>query len=175
MAHEEKPIPAPGHVAAHFAVSRYVDCNVGSAAITCDIVDRDLAAFVQNCADCSHRGFYFVFARFYAVHVCQSCHQADGAVTAHAEVADVIKEDDGGGAGGIDRVSEQSAHHDVGTAGLIHHSGTKIVVISAKTFQAIGERTRAKVRAAAHYQSGGLAPGVGVDHSNSMAFSSHVS
>src|SRR5580692_7967234 len=154
MAHQEKPVSAPGHIAADFAVfgavSGYVDRNVCRAAITCDIVDGDLAAFVQNCTHGSHGSFYLVFARGDAFHVCQGRHQADGAVTAHAQVADIVKEDDTGGAGWIEGIGEQSAHHDVGTARLVNHSGAKTVVLGAKTLQTVDKRTRPKIGPATH-------------------------
>ena len=52
---------------------------------------------------------------------------ADGAVAAHAEVADVVEEDDAGGAGRIGRLAEQRADDDVGAARLVDDGGAEAV------------------------------------------------
>ena len=114
------------------------DGNVGRAAITCDIVDRDLAVIMQDCAHGADRRFDLVLSGSDAVHVGQSCNKANRAVTAHAKVANIVKENDTGGARGIDRIAEQSAYDDVGATRLIHYCRPEMVVLVAETFQPVG-------------------------------------
>src|SRR5215469_12847993 len=92
--HEKKPVAAPGHVAAHLAESRNIDRDFPSLAVARNIAHGYFPGLVESCGDDSNRRFYLVFSRLNAAHVRKRNHQADGAVTAHTEIADVIKEDD---------------------------------------------------------------------------------
>ena len=125
---------------------------------------------MQDCADGADRRLDLVLSGLDALHVGQSCNQANGPVAAHSQVANIVKEDDPGGARGIDRIAEQSADYHVGASRLIHNGRAEIVVLVAKTFQPLGQRTGAEIRPATHYQAGWLAPGVGIDDPDSMAF-----
>ena len=103
----------------------------------------------------------------------QGSHKTDGAVSAHAETAYIIKEDNSGGTRGIDRVTQEGANHHVGTAWLVHNRAAKTVVLLAKALQALGQWPRAEIGSAANNQSRRLATGVGVDHSYSAGLSVH--
>src|SRR5579863_935356 len=48
LPYQEEPVSTPGNISAHLAVSGYIDRNICGAAITCHIVNRNLAAGVQN-------------------------------------------------------------------------------------------------------------------------------
>ena len=93
---------------------------------------------MQDCAHGADRRFDLVLSGSDAVHVGQSSNKANRAVTAHSEVANIVKENDTGGARGIDRLAEQSAYDDVGASRLIHYGGTEMVVLVAETFQPVG-------------------------------------
>jgi len=86
-----------------------------------------------------------------ALHIGQRRNQTDGPVTAHAQVPDVIKEDDTGGACGIKRIAKQSSHHDVGTPRLIDYGRAETIVLGAKALQPVGKRPSAEVWATIHY------------------------
>jgi len=88
---------------------------------------------------------------------------ADGAVTAHAEVSDVIEEDDSGGAALVEGFAEERSDDHVRSARFIHYSGPEIVVVAAKALAALGERAAAEVRASAEYEASGLSGSVRVD------------
>ena len=74
-----------------------------------------------------------MFSRADALQVCQCRNQADGTVTTHSQVADIVEEDDAGGARGIDRLAKQSTDHDVRTARFIHHSGAETIVLARES------------------------------------------
>src|ERR1700722_7263236 len=176
LAHEKKPVSSPGHIAPHLAVSGDFDCNICRAAITCDIVDSDLATFVQNRTDGAHRSFNFVLSRTDALHVSQCRNQTNGPVTAHTQVADIIKEDDTRSASGIQRIAKQRAHHNVGSPRLVHYGRAKIIVLPAKAFPPISQRSGPEVGTATHDQTCGLPAGVGVDDPDFAALlNSHFS
>ena len=67
-------------------------------------------------------------ARLHAAEVRQRRQQADGAVTAHAEVADVVEEEDARGARRVARLAQQGADDRVGAARLVDHGGAEGVV-----------------------------------------------
>jgi hypothetical protein len=84
--------------------------------------------------------------------------EADGAVATHAEVADVIEEDDAGGAGGVDGCAEQGADEDVGAAGLVDDGGAEPIVRFAKRSQTFGHGAGAEVGRLAMTRRAGSPP-----------------
>jgi hypothetical protein len=56
-------------------------------------------------------------------------------VAAHAEIADIIKEDDAGGAGGVLRLTEERTYHDVGTSRLVNHGRAETIVFLTEALQ----------------------------------------
>ena len=89
---------------------------------------------------------------------------ADRAVAAHAEVADVVEEDDAGGGGRIDRLEDQGADHHVRAARLVDDGRAERVVTVAEDREAIGHRAVAELGPARDHHAGRLAAGVRVDH-----------
>ena len=68
--------------------------------------------------------------------------QADGAVAAHAEHADVVEEDHARGASGIGGFAEQGADQHVRAARLVDHADAEGIVLVAENASAIGQRNR---------------------------------
>ena len=93
---------------------------------------------------------------------------ADRAVAAHAEIADVVEEDDPDDAGRVGRFAEHRADHHVRAAGLVHHGRAEAVVPVAKDRQPLGHRPPAQVGRTREDDPRGLAAGVGVDHADAM-------
>ena len=83
---------------------------------------------VQGGGDGADRRFDAVLAGSDAPQIGQRCDQADGAVAAHAEVADVVEEDDARRAGRVDRRAQQRAHDDLAAARLQHSGGAPVVI-----------------------------------------------
>ena len=89
-------------------------------------------------------------------------------MTTHAEVADVIEEDDPGGAGWIDGIGEQSADHDVGTARLVDHGGAERVEAIAEEKTALSHRTGAEVGTTTDNDPRRLAASVSVENVDAL-------
>ena len=70
-------------------------------------------------------------------HVGERRHQANGPVTAHAKVADIVKKDDPRNTGRY-RLNQQRPHHDVRSTRLIHDGGTKAIVFIAENVEPLG-------------------------------------
>ena len=106
-------------------------------------------------------------ARLNLFHEGESRYQPDGTVPAHTEIADVIKEDDAGGACGIDGLAQQGPHHHIGAPRFVYYCRPKFVVLGAKALKSRGQRPIAEVGAATNHHPRRLSAGVGVNHSNS--------
>ena len=59
-------------------------------------------------------------------------HEADGAVPAHAEIADVVEENHAGLAGRIRRIAEQRADDGVRSARLVDDRGAEAIEVLRK-------------------------------------------
>jgi hypothetical protein len=178
MPNEEKPVSSPGYIPANLSITRHVDRNIGVTSITRDIVDRDLvdrdlALFVQDRAHNAHRRLDLVFSGSDTLHVRQGGNQPDRTVTTHSQIAHIIKEDHAGSTRSINRVTQQSPYHHVGTARLIHHGGPETIMLASKALQPLPKRPGAKVRTAAHYQPRWLPAGMGIDDPYPLGLPSH--
>src|SRR5687767_11757953 len=80
----------------------------------------------------------------------------------HAEVADIVEEDDARRARGIDRLADERPDKQVRAARFEDHGATEIVEPFAEELHAVGERTRAQLRSAGDDHARRLAGGVGV-------------
>src|ERR1019366_4566436 len=106
---QEEPIAAPGYIAGDRAYSG--DLNLGrfGFAMAWNIGDRHLSIGVQTGRDYAHGRFNPMVAGADATQMSQGGDQANSAMSAHAEIADVVEEDDAGGAGLIHRSDQQGA------------------------------------------------------------------
>jgi hypothetical protein len=87
-------------------------------------------------------------------------------MAAHAEVTDIIEEDDSGGAGWIGRFEKSCADNDIGAAGFVHDGGTKAVMSPAKNVQSFRHAAAAEVGPAADNDASRFATGVRVYDGN---------
>ena len=164
---KKEPVASPGDIAADLAIVGHFDFQVRGEAIARNVVHGDFAVRVQNGAHGSDGSLDAVLAGLDAIQKGEGRDEADGAVTTHAEVSNIIKEDDAGGAGGINGIAEQRADDYVGASRLVHDCGTKIIVLAAKTLEALGKRAGAEIGASTDNDASGFASGVGVDDANS--------
>src|ERR1700733_5683204 len=104
LAYEEEPVTSPCDIAYEEAVAGNVDLHCCSMAEAWDVVYRNASIIVQIGGDVSDRRLQLVHAWSDSAQVGECDHYADGSVTAHAEVADVVEEDDGCGCVGSDRL-----------------------------------------------------------------------
>lgn len=81
-------------------------------------------------------------------------------MAAHSKAADIIEEDDPGGATPVFRFHEQGAHQHIRTARLVDNRGAKAVKLALKFIAPQIQRARAQFRAADHDDSRGFTAGV---------------
>ena len=108
-----------------------------------------------------------MFAGSNALHVGKSCDQADGSVTAHPQIPDVVKKNHARDARGIDGLAKQRSHNYIGTSRLVYDRGAEVIVFSAKAFKPGSQRPLTQVRTAADDQPGRFPAGMRINHSNS--------
>ncbi len=164
--HQEEPITTPGYVSRDDADFRHIDRNLPCLAKAGDVGHRDRAVGVQPGRDNADGRFDAVFARLDAIQMGERGHQADHAVPAHAQVADVIEEDHAGRARSVARLAKQSANEHVGAAWLIDDRRTKTVVLLLEGAQPFGQRARPQFRPAVHHKARWLAAGMRIDGLN---------
>ena len=95
---EEEPVAAPGDVSAHGSETSDFDRDRLGKTIALDILDRRRAAVDELHADRSDRRLEAMAPRLEPAHIAQGHGKADRAVAAHAEISDIVEEDDAGGA-----------------------------------------------------------------------------
>src|SRR5206468_3480380 len=144
-------------------VTGHLHCYIRRAAMARDVVDRDLSILVQNRRHHSYRRFNPVLPMLNAVHVCECSDEADGPMSAHPQVADVIEEEDASRTAGIHRLTEQGSDDYVRASGLIHHGRSKTIMLLPESLKPGGKRVAAKIGAAAYHEPRGLASRVRIN------------
>lgn len=141
---EEEPVATPGDVASDVACTDGFGFPEGR-----DIADADAVIGMQVGGDDADGGFDAVFASGDAIDMFEGDDEADHAMAAHAQEADVVEEDDTGDAGWVLRFHQQGSDDDF-MAPRFANDGAAI------GFELVG-------RNAAQDDAGGFAAGVGVD------------
>jgi hypothetical protein len=93
---------------------------------------------------------------------------ADRAVAAHAQIADVVEKDHAGGAGRIHGRAKQGADQHVGAPRLADDRPPQVVVNRAKPFTPLGQGPRTQVGAALQDDARGFAARVRIDDAEPM-------
>jgi hypothetical protein len=160
---QEEPVSSPSHIPGDLLTFWNLDRHILGLPIARHVIDRDGAIAVQRGRDHSDRSLDAMLAGADAPQVRERGHQADGAVTAHAEVAGVVEEQHAGDAGRIARLDEHRADDDIRAARLVHHRRAEAIMFRAKQLQALREIAAAEIRASIEDDSRGLTAGVGID------------
>jgi hypothetical protein len=84
-------------------------------------------------------------------------------VNTHAEVADIIEENDSRVVRRILRFTKQCANNDVRAAGFIDYGGAEEVVFFAEIAEFFGDGISSETRSAGNDNASWFSPGVGVD------------
>ena len=108
----------------------------------------------------------FVAPGHHASQISKRCYQADGPVTTHPEITDIVKKDNANLARRNERFTNQSPYHGVGAARFVHDRGSKPVEFRAKDLQALAERSLTHVRSARYYNPGGFTRCMRIDKLN---------
>jgi hypothetical protein len=87
-------------------------------------------------------------------------------VTAHAQVSDVVKENDSGGAFRQGWLAKKRSYHYVRTPRFVNYSAAKGVVLIAKTLLSFRQRATPQVWSTGGHHTGRLSAGVGINDSN---------
>ncbi len=163
LSDQKKPVATPRHIARHHAVAVHVHRHIVMMAVGRHVVDRDAGVGMQLNAHNANRRIDAVPAHGEAAEESERGDHADHAVAAHAQVADIVKEDDCRAALGIVRRAQQRAHHHVRTARLAHSRRADMVEIAPHAFAPLQQRSGTQVRAALGNEPGRLAAGVRID------------
>jgi cell division septum initiation protein DivIVA len=164
VADQKEPVATPGDVAAESADPGNIYWNRRTITVAQHIPHSDGAIRSELYLDLSDRRFDAVPALTYPAEVSQRANDADGAVAAHTEVADVIEEDHARGARWVHRLAQQSADNNLRSARLCSYSQTKTIMIGAEDFHAFGQAAHAQIRATLYNYAGGLAHSVRVQN-----------
>ena len=94
--------------------------------------------------------------------------QPHHAVSAHAEVANVVEEDDSRGARRVARLAKQRADEHVRATRFIDDGRTETIMLFAEDFQTVGHAATAEIGSAVNNDARRLAARVRVDDLNSF-------
>ena len=84
-------------------------------------------------------------------------------MAAHAEISDIVEENDAGGARGVVRLAKKRADHRIVAARLVNGIAAEMVEIRGEAGEPFGERAAAQRRSAIDDHARRLALGMGVD------------
>src|SRR5215207_9774597 len=96
---QEKPIATPGHISFHPAQSGHIQDHILGLTVAGHIGDGDCCLIMQLRCHCAEAGFDPMLSRLETSDMSQGNGEANGAVTAHFEQADIVKEYDSSDAG----------------------------------------------------------------------------
>src|SRR5579863_3218650 len=173
IADQKEPISAPCDVAVNRAVAGNFDRDFRLFAVARNVYDGHFPGLVQSCRDEAHGRLDAMVADFNFPKIGKRNNEADGAMNAHPEVADVVKEDDARRIGGVDRLAEHRADDNVGATGFIHRGTAEMIVLAAKDLQALGHRTGIEVRTTAYDDASRFTAGVRINHMDALSFIEH--
>ncbi len=153
IAHQEKPVAAPGDVPGHHSIAFGLDRDLRGSPVTRHVLHRHLAALMQNGLHRPDRSFDRVLAGRDLAEVRQSHHQADRSMAAHPQIADVVEEDRARGRLRVDRVAEQRAHDHIRSSGLVDNRRAEVVEVGAEAAQPVRHRSCAEIGPAGNHHA----------------------
>ena len=103
-------------------MARHFHCDFGSLAKARNIADRHIAALMQPRRHNPDGSFHSVLSGSDPSQVSQRRYQPNRPVSAHSQIADIIKEDHARRARAIKRFAQQRTHHHVRAARFINNS-----------------------------------------------------
>src|SRR5262245_8679262 len=160
---EKEPVAAPRDVPGNAAQTGHLDRRGLLAAPARHVLHRDSPIRAQRGGDDAHRRVQAMLARLDASQVRERHHEADGAVAAHADHANVVEEDDARSAALLERRHEKRADDHVGAARLVDASGAVTVELARQALAARSQAAAAEVREPVDHDARGLAAGMRVD------------
>ena len=108
-----------------------------------DIIDRGRTVIGKLDPDDFDRGFELMAPWPEPTHMRQRRRQANRAVAAHAEIADIVEENDAGCTGGVVRLAKKRADHRIVAARLVNGIAAEMVEIRGEAGEPFLERAAA--------------------------------
>ena len=105
-----------------------------------DILDRRRAVVDQLDADDADRRLEAMAPGSMPAHMRKRHGEADRPVAAHAEIADIVEEDDAGRAGRVVRLAQQRADQRVVAARLVDGEAADMIELARRSGAPLGER-----------------------------------
>ena len=136
--HQEKPVSTPGDIALEAAIAGNLQLDSSPVPVAGNIHQRDAIGIVELDPDIADRGLQQVIARPDLAHVSQRDSQADRAMAAHVEDANVIKENHARTGLRVHRWTDQPANPDIPTTRLIDNGRAKAVMVAGKQLTSFG-------------------------------------
>src|SRR5205814_703309 len=90
---QKKPVATPGDVSSNFTVSRNLNRYIFRKAVARHVGDGNFSAFVEQRFDYAHGRFNAMSAWPNALQIRERRYHANGAMSAHSQIGNVIKED----------------------------------------------------------------------------------
>jgi hypothetical protein len=109
------------------------------------IVDFDRAVLLQARLDRADRCVDADMARLDGAAVSERGDEPDGAVPAHADIADIVEEDDAHLAVRTMRLAHERAYNGIRATRLVDNGAAIVVKVFAKAFDALRQRTFPKI------------------------------
>ncbi len=128
----------------------------------------DFAFVVKPGLDDADGCFNAVIAGLDFAHMSECGHESDQSVAAHAQIADVVKEDDARGAARISRGAKQSADHHIGPARLVDNGGAEGVEVSTKAVSSLSQAAGAQIGTARDHHARRLSRRVRINDLNAL-------
>src|SRR5262249_43974701 len=122
---KEKPVATPRNITANRAHPRNVYDERTFGAPTGDVRNRNFTIFVECGRNDSDPSFNAMLAGRNAANVEKSGNEADGSMTANAEITYVVEENDSGATAWIGRFEKTCADNDIRAAGFIDDRGAE--------------------------------------------------
>lgn len=169
-ANQEEPVSTPSDISHDGAEAGNIDLHIGVFSVARNVLDTNLMWREDFCGDDADWGIDLMKAFADATEVIEGCHQADGAVSTHAQVASGIEEDNTDAALGVSGRAEDSADHDIGGAGFKHAGAAIFVELIAEDGKPVGHWAKSEIWAAIDDKSRRFAAGMRVDHMETFHF-----
>ena len=163
VVHEEEPVPTPRNIAMHGAEARHMHRHLLGEAEARHVGYAHPVCIVQHHGHIANGGLDDVRAGGQLAEMVQRDREADGAVPAHAQHADVVEEDDPARRRGLAGRQQQGTHEDVRPAWFVHHCGTQLICMLRKGVCFLLDRAAMEFGPAGQDDPRGFPAGVRID------------
>jgi len=148
IANQKEPIAAPCDITDQRADTRHFHRNSRSIPIAQNVAYPYAAICLEFGLNFTNRRFDAVPAWLNSAQMGQRANDTDCAVSTHAQISHIVKEEHACNALRIARLTQERAHNNIGAARLARQSGAKAIVLSAQNMESLYKSAFAQVRPA---------------------------